>query len=75
MTEQELREMKLHEIKTIEDGQVSSTIVRRVVGGWIYIVFEHQNFTSNSVFVPDNISIYDLISEMQATVQFIRNKF
>lgn len=59
MTEQELREMKLHEVKTIS----GKSNVCRVVGGWIYnIVISQETLLStdyrvNSVFVPEQITV------------------
>lgn len=81
MTEQELREMKLHEIKEIEPNSDWATkqYCQRVLGGWIYYWDIRDSEVSSkimsSIFVPDNTAIYDLISEIQTTVQFIRNKF
>lgn len=68
MEEKELRDMKLHERKQI-DNQFE---IIRVVGGWIY---KYCDLGAAIIFVPDNTYIYDLIAEIQTTVQFVRNKF
>jgi len=53
MTERQLRDMKLHQIKHIND----ETVIIRVVGGIIYII-TNETF-SNSIFVPFNRNLLD----------------
>lgn len=57
MNEQELHNMKLHEIKTIVGKENFAMEVMRTVGGWIYsniyYTYRGNDVFATTVFVPE----------------------
>jgi hypothetical protein len=49
MTEQELMDMKLHEVRRVDNG----VPIIRVVDGWIYMLYTATWDTISTAFVPE----------------------
>lgn len=53
-SEKTIYTLTLHETLVISEKQQYMTYVRRVPGGWIYVIRNYNNCNTTSTFVPFN---------------------